>query len=164
MGLALQNAKGGMEPFLAKSYDMDPSGTTMTVKLRPEAKWSDGKPVTAEDVVWNWEMWIGPQPWGKDSPQSKFFPFVGAKAFNAGTADKIEGVQIVDPQTIVVKFDPPNPLWTIGGPIEWCILPEARLRGHPDGQAEGAPVRPGADRRVRTVPVRQVSSSTSTSS
>ena len=131
MGLALQDAKGNMQPFLASSYDMDPAGTTMTVKLRPEAKWSDGQPVTADDVVWNWQMWIGPQPWGKGSPQSLFFPFTGAKAYNAGTADKIEGIQIVDPHTITVKFDPPSPLWTIGGPIEWCILPKHVFDGTP---------------------------------
>jgi ABC-type transport system substrate-binding protein len=131
MGLALQNAKGGMEPWLASGWEMDASGSTLTVKLRPEAKWSDGKPVTADDVAWNWHMWVNAQPWGKGSPQSLFFPFVGAKAYNAGTADKVEGIQVVDPKTIVVKLDPPNPLWTIGGPIEWCILPKHVFEGWP---------------------------------
>ena len=51
MGLALQNASGGMEPWLASSFDVDASGSTLTVKLRPEATWSDGQPVTADDLV-----------------------------------------------------------------------------------------------------------------
>jgi ABC-type transport system substrate-binding protein len=38
-------------PDLADSWSVDKSGQVWTVKLRPGAVWSDGKPVTADDVV-----------------------------------------------------------------------------------------------------------------
>lgn len=38
-------------PGLAESWSTSPDGLTWTFKLRPQAGWSDGKPVTAHDVV-----------------------------------------------------------------------------------------------------------------
>ena len=45
------------EPFtlygvLAESIEVSPERDWVAFDLRPEAKWADGKPVTAEDVVW----------------------------------------------------------------------------------------------------------------
>lgn len=40
---------------LAKSFSISPDGKTYTVKLRHGIKWSDGKPITAEDVVFTWK-------------------------------------------------------------------------------------------------------------
>ncbi len=45
------------EPFtlygiLAESIEVAPERDWVAFNIRPEAKWSDGKPVTAEDVVW----------------------------------------------------------------------------------------------------------------
>ena len=39
-------------PGLAKSWESSDDGQTWTYKLRPNMKWSDGKPLTAEDVAW----------------------------------------------------------------------------------------------------------------
>ncbi len=41
-------------PKLAKSYSVSPDGKTYTFKLRKGIKWSDGKPITADDVVFTW--------------------------------------------------------------------------------------------------------------
>ena len=48
------------EPFslygiLAESITVAPDRSWVEFKLRPEAKWADGKPITAEDVVWTFE-------------------------------------------------------------------------------------------------------------
>jgi peptide/nickel transport system substrate-binding protein len=40
-------------PALAESWKGSKDGLTWTYKLRPNLKWSDGKPLTAEDVAWN---------------------------------------------------------------------------------------------------------------
>lgn len=41
-------------PKLAKSYSISPDGKTYTINLRHGIKWSDGKPITADDVVFTW--------------------------------------------------------------------------------------------------------------
>ncbi|MCL6443476.1 MAG: hypothetical protein K6T83_08480 [Alicyclobacillus sp.] len=38
-------------PGLAKSWQVSKDGTTVTVELQPGAKWSDGTPVTAQDLI-----------------------------------------------------------------------------------------------------------------
>ena len=45
-------------PGLAKSWSLSPSGTALTVHLQPGAKWSNGKPVTATDVVDSAAIWF----------------------------------------------------------------------------------------------------------
>jgi oligopeptide transport system substrate-binding protein len=49
-----------VQPGAAKSYDVSSDGLTYTFHLRPEAKWSDGKPVTAQDWVYGWKRVLNP--------------------------------------------------------------------------------------------------------
>ena len=42
---------GGIEGRLAAHWDVTPDGRTYSFGLRPDARWSDGTPVTADDVV-----------------------------------------------------------------------------------------------------------------
>jgi oligopeptide transport system substrate-binding protein len=44
----------GVAPGVASKWEVAADGVTWTFHLRPEAKWSDGKPVTAEDFVETW--------------------------------------------------------------------------------------------------------------
>ena len=49
---------GQPTPKLAKSFSISSDGTTYTIKLRHGIKWSDGKPITADDVVFTWNYII----------------------------------------------------------------------------------------------------------
>lgn len=49
---------GEVIPKLAKSFEISPDGRTYTFHLRRGIKWSDGKPITAEDVVFTWNKII----------------------------------------------------------------------------------------------------------
>lgn len=44
----------------AKSYDVSSDGLTYTFHLQPNAKWSDGKPVTASDWVYGYQHLLNP--------------------------------------------------------------------------------------------------------
>ena len=46
---------GNLEPWLAESYEWSSDGSTFIVHLQPTARWRDGTPVTAEDVVFCFE-------------------------------------------------------------------------------------------------------------
>ena len=50
-GLVRNGPRGSMVPDLAERWSVDPTGTTWTVRLRADARWHDGEPVTADDVV-----------------------------------------------------------------------------------------------------------------
>ncbi|MBR1425106.1 ABC transporter substrate-binding protein [bacterium] len=55
-GLLTSNPDNGKPmPKLAKSFSISPDEKTYTVILRKGIKWSDGKPITADDVVFTWK-------------------------------------------------------------------------------------------------------------
>ena len=61
------------EPFseyglLAKSVRTPADRSWVEFELRPEARWHDGKPVTADDVVWSFETLLA-----KGSPMYRFY-------------------------------------------------------------------------------------------
>ncbi len=53
-GLFTFNDKNQLVGELAKSYTVDARGTTYTVLLKDNLQWQDGKPLTAEDVVFTY--------------------------------------------------------------------------------------------------------------
>ena len=52
--LSTHPVTGQPVPKLAKSYEILPDGMTYIIKLRHGIKWSDGVPITADDVVFTW--------------------------------------------------------------------------------------------------------------
>ncbi|WP_405430047.1 ABC transporter substrate-binding protein [Streptomyces anulatus] len=54
--LVYNPADGKTTPWLATSWETAPDGKTLTFTLRPGVKWSDGKPLTAEDVAYTFAL------------------------------------------------------------------------------------------------------------
>ena len=52
-GLVMQDAKANLIPGAAESWTISDDGTVYTFKLRADAVWSNGDPVTAEDFVYS---------------------------------------------------------------------------------------------------------------
>ena len=50
-GLVSLGPDGGYRPELASGWSVDPDGRRWTFTIRPDARWQDGMPVTADDVV-----------------------------------------------------------------------------------------------------------------
>ncbi|MDZ7886010.1 MAG: ABC transporter substrate-binding protein [Mycobacterium sp.] len=55
--LVTLDPKGGIVPGLATEYDIDPQQRTIEFTLDPEAKFSNGTPVTAADVAFSVDLW-----------------------------------------------------------------------------------------------------------
>ncbi len=53
-GLVIDSKEEGLVLAGAEDISMSEDGTVYTIKLRKDAKWSDGKPVTAQDYVYSW--------------------------------------------------------------------------------------------------------------
>lgn len=65
-----------MEGVLAEAWQMDPSGLWLRVKIRDDANWSDGEPVTATDVKFTIDLIRNPA-YGATRFQSQFEPVSG---------------------------------------------------------------------------------------
>ena len=59
-GLYQMNAMGQPVPAIAESYTVSEDGLTYTFKLREDAYWSNGTPVTADDFVFGWQRAVDP--------------------------------------------------------------------------------------------------------
>ena len=55
------NGEAKVVPSLAEKWDVSKDGMTYTFHLRPGIKFSDGSPITAEDVAWNLEQFANPE-------------------------------------------------------------------------------------------------------
>src|SRR3984893_5066847 len=60
-GLTAESPTGAAVPAVAASWTVDPAGTEYTFHLRPDARWSNGKPVRAQDFVVAWRRVLDPK-------------------------------------------------------------------------------------------------------
>jgi len=98
--LACWDANGNLNPVLASEIPSIQNGglaadaRSVTWKLKPGVKWHDGKPFTADDVVFNWE-------YAKDPATA---------AVTIGIYRDIT-VEKVDDLTVRILFNKPTPFW-----------------------------------------------------
>ena len=57
--LIFPNAEGGVDPWLAESWEVSDDGLTYTFKLREDVKFHDGSDLTASDVVYSFDRQTG---------------------------------------------------------------------------------------------------------
>lgn len=88
------------EPGLAASWTID--NLTFTFKLQPDAKFSDGVDVTADDVAFTIKGHLAKST--GSSRQSKYLVIDGAKAYADGTAKEVSGLKVVDPKTLAITL------------------------------------------------------------
>ncbi|MET9344091.1 MULTISPECIES: ABC transporter substrate-binding protein [unclassified Nonomuraea] len=97
-------------PGMAASWEIAPDNSSITLKLQPNAKWSDGKPVTAEDV--------------KLSIALAYTQGSTAFAVTPGAAGAAAEVTVVDEKTIKITQDPENPSPKFArGVLDTTVLP-----------------------------------------
>ncbi|ENQ3107923.1 oligopeptide transport system substrate-binding protein [Bacillus sp. 491mf] len=95
-------------PGIAESHKKSDDGKKYTFKLRKDAKWSNGDPVTAKDFVFAWQRLLDP----KTAAEYAFIAYdiKNAKAINEGKSpvDSL-GAKAVDDYTLEVELDNPVP-------------------------------------------------------
>lgn len=95
--LVAQKTEGGVVPDIAASWK-NLSPNTWEFKLRENAVWTDGKPVTAEDVAFSYE-------------RAQAVP--GSVASFKGFLRNVAKVEIKDPHTLIITSRAPDPLLPI---------------------------------------------------
>lgn len=86
-----------IEPELAESWTISDDGLNITFKLKPDAKFWDGRKVTAADVKWSFDRAVSVGG----------FPSVQMKAGGFVRPDQFEAI---DDETFLVKLDQPSKL------------------------------------------------------
>ncbi len=127
----------GVEPLLAKSWDMEEGGKAFVFHLRDGVTWHDGKPFTADDVVYTFNIFANPAV--GSTYAAKLADIVGYDEFKAGTATELAGVTKVDDMTVRVELKSPSPLWVDLQQISISILPKHILGDVPADQLRTHP-------------------------
>ena len=93
-GLVMPDPKGSQNivPAVASSWNVSADGKTYTFHIRPGIKFSDGQPVTPDDIKYSLDTWNNP----------KVDPV-------AVLASGYQSTQIVDPTTVEVHLSQPTP-------------------------------------------------------
>ncbi len=91
-------------PCLAENWEYEDGGTRVIFKLK-DARWSDGKPLTAWDFVYSWNRLLNP----KTGAEYAYFLYdlVDAYEFNTGKKKYFSGVTALDDRTLVVYLKKP---------------------------------------------------------
>ena len=99
--LAAFDPDGNVIPVLAErtptidNGDLAKDGLSVTWRLKKNVQWHDGKPFTADDVVFNWEYAADP----------------ATAAVTIGSYRDLSRVEKVDSHTVKVVFKKPTPFW-----------------------------------------------------
>lgn len=101
-----------LTPDLAERWDVGPDGTVYTFYLRQNAKFHNGRPVTAQDVVYSWERAADPDL-ASDTVLTYLGDIVGVREMVAGTADHIRGLNVIDDHTLQVTIDAAKPYFLL---------------------------------------------------
>ncbi|MFX4272664.1 ABC transporter substrate-binding protein [Propionibacteriaceae bacterium Y1685] len=105
---------GETVPALAESWETSDDGLTWTYHLRQGATWSDGEPITAEDVEWTFTTMMTDED---------------AATANGSFVKNFEKVTAVDEQTVEVKLKSPQVTMLA---LDVAILPKHKWEGVSD--------------------------------
>ncbi|HEY4987131.1 MAG TPA: peptide ABC transporter substrate-binding protein [Bradyrhizobium sp.] len=127
--LGCWDADGNLSPVLAaeipslQNGGLSADAKSVTWKLKPGVKWHDGKPFTADDVVFNWEYATDP-----------------ATAATSIAIYRDMTVEKVDDLTVRIKFEKPTPFWAsafVGAP--GAIIPKHLFADYKGDKSRDAP-------------------------
>jgi peptide/nickel transport system substrate-binding protein len=82
---------------LAESFDVSPDGLKITLRLRKDARFQDGTPVTAEDVKWSLDRAVTA-------------PVLGKAQLLTGSLTSADQFKVIDPLTFEVTLPKPDKL------------------------------------------------------
>ena len=107
-GLINEAANGDLVPGAASSWTLSDDGKTYVFTLRPEAKWSNGDPLTANDFVFSLRRGVDPKTVSVYS--YILSPILHADEITAGKRSPEDlGVRAIDDHTLEITLANPTP-------------------------------------------------------
>jgi oligopeptide transport system substrate-binding protein len=101
-GLTANDSAGKIVPGVAESWKQT-DDTTWVFKLRKNAKWSNGDPVTADDFVFGIRRFVDPKTASTYAATFGHFLLNGAEVVKGSKPATAIGVKAIDKQTLEVK-------------------------------------------------------------
>ncbi|MFW6174804.1 MAG: peptide ABC transporter substrate-binding protein, partial [Chloroflexota bacterium] len=97
----------GVEPDIARDWQVTKDGTVYTFDLREDAVFSDGSPITAEDFKWSLERAGRPET---ESPVAELYlgDIVGMQDVIDGEAEHASGIEVLGDHTLRITIDGPK--------------------------------------------------------
>ncbi|WP_243391572.1 peptide ABC transporter substrate-binding protein [Pseudohalioglobus lutimaris] len=95
-------------PGVAQRWEYSDDGHLITFYLNPQARFSNGRQITADDVVWSWHRALNPKT--GNVVADFLFSVRNAEAYHRGHIDDPAqvGVRAIDPQTVEVELEYPD--------------------------------------------------------
>ncbi|MDU6133771.1 peptide ABC transporter substrate-binding protein, partial [Bradyrhizobium sp.] len=128
--LAGWDKEGNLVPILAaeipskENGGLAADGLSVIWKLKPGVKWHDGKPFTADDVVFNWEYANNPE----------------TSAVSIGSYKNVKAVEKIDDLTVKLIFPQPTPFWADAFVASFgCIIPKHLFGDYIGAKSREAP-------------------------
>ncbi len=128
MGLFVPDSMGSPVKGLVKDYTVSDDKLIYTFHMRQDIKWSDGKPLTAEDVLFSFRRALTPSTGSQYSTMLK--PIKNAGEILDGTKDPKElGVEKLDDYTIKITLSGVTPYFIslLSAPVAE-IIPEHTVK------------------------------------
>ena len=122
------DADGGRVPVLAAEMPsrdnggIAADGKSVVWTLKKGVNWHDGKPFTADDVVFNWLYATDP----------------ATAATTAGVYENVKAIERVDSHSVRVVFEKATPLWTRSGALQ--LIPKHLFEAYKGARSREAPV------------------------
>lgn len=107
--LVLLDENNELVPGAAQRWVSSLDGKTWTFYLRPGAKWSDGRPVTAQDFLYSYRRMLDPA--SGNVYAFLYYVIKGGKAYNQGQLKEVSqvGLRAVDELTFQIETEGPCP-------------------------------------------------------
>lgn len=126
-GLNRLDKNGKVSPGVASSSSVSKDGLTWTFKLRDNAKWSNGDPVTAQDFVYSLRRMMDPKT--QSQQQNNYQAVKNAKEVVTGKkAPATLGVNAKDQHTLVVHLVHPVPYFKTLTASSWNPVSEKTVK------------------------------------
>ncbi len=97
-------------PDLAESYEVSDDGLVYTFKIRDDANWSNGDPVTAADFVYGWQRVVDPEIASEYNWMMETANIVNGNCYDteSGLTKEDLGVKALDEKTLEVTLNKPT--------------------------------------------------------
>jgi len=107
-GLVRLDSNLRVQGDLADMPQVSADGLTYTFRMKQNATFQDGRPVTSADVKYSWERALSPDT-GSVGAENFLGDIAGAKDVSRGRATEISGLKIIDDFTLSVTLDAAKP-------------------------------------------------------